>query len=57
MKNDWADIEGWASLGGRACYYEDLETAKRELVETSRGSQSATLGDHPDAGNAVSALL
>ena len=25
--------EGWASLGGRACYYEDLETAKREVVE------------------------
>jgi len=32
-KNDLAHTEGWASLGGRACYYEDLETAKRELVE------------------------
>jgi hypothetical protein len=32
-KNDLARVEGWASLGGRACYYEDLETAKRELVE------------------------
>jgi len=33
FKNDLAGVEGWASLGGRACYYEDLETAKREVVE------------------------
>ncbi|HWW00250.1 MAG TPA: hypothetical protein VNZ64_11185 [Candidatus Acidoferrum sp.] len=32
-KNDLAHVEGWASLGGNACYYEDLETAKRELVD------------------------
>jgi hypothetical protein len=32
-KNELAQAEGWASLGGRACYYEDLETAKREAVE------------------------
>jgi hypothetical protein len=30
-KNEAA--EGWASLGGRACYYDSLETAKREMVE------------------------
>jgi hypothetical protein len=32
-KNDLAKIQGWASLAGRACYYEDLETAKREVAE------------------------
>jgi hypothetical protein len=32
-KNDLAGVEVWASLGGRSCYYEDLETAKREIVE------------------------
>jgi hypothetical protein len=32
-KNDLAGTEGWATLGGRSCYYEDLETAKREVVE------------------------
>ena len=31
-KNNLAGVEGWASLGGRSCYYEDLETAKREVV-------------------------
>jgi hypothetical protein len=31
--NDQAKAEGWASVGGRACYYEDLETARREVVE------------------------
>jgi hypothetical protein len=31
--NDQAEAEGWASLGGRACYYEDLETARREVIE------------------------
>jgi phosphoribosylformimino-5-aminoimidazole carboxamide ribonucleotide (ProFAR) isomerase len=30
-KNEVA--EGWASLGGRACHYADLQTAKREVVE------------------------
>ncbi len=24
--------EGWASLGGRASYYDSLETARREVV-------------------------
>lgn len=32
-KDDLARTEGWASLGGRASCYEDLETAKREVVE------------------------
>jgi hypothetical protein len=32
-KNDLAGTEGWASLGGRSSYYEDLETAKREVIE------------------------
>lgn len=32
-KNDLASTEGWASLGGRSSHYEDLETAKREVVE------------------------
>ncbi len=32
-KNDLAGIEDWASLGGRSSYYDDLETAKREVVE------------------------
>jgi hypothetical protein len=32
-KNDLAGTEGWASLGGRSCHYEDLATAKREVVE------------------------
>ena len=32
-KNDLAGTEGWASLGGRSSHYEDLETAKREVVE------------------------
>jgi hypothetical protein len=32
-RNDLAGTEGWASLGGRSCHYEDLETAKREVVE------------------------
>lgn len=32
-KNELADVEGWASLGGRACHYEDLPTAMREVVE------------------------
>jgi len=27
-KNEVA--EGWASLGGRACYWDSLETARRE---------------------------
>lgn len=31
--NELAHLEGWASLGGRACYYDDLETAKRQVVE------------------------
>jgi hypothetical protein len=31
--NELSGLEGWASLGGRACYYEDLETAKREVAE------------------------
>jgi hypothetical protein len=25
--------EGWASLGGRACYWDGLETAMREVVD------------------------
>ncbi len=47
-KNALAGTEGWASLGGRSCYYEDLETAKREVVEnvtwlaTHRGSNSSS---------------
>ena len=32
-KNDLSGVQDWASLGGRSCYYEDLETAKREVVE------------------------
>lgn len=32
-KNDLADTEGWASLSGRTCYYDKLETAKREVTE------------------------
>jgi hypothetical protein len=32
-KNDLSSIERWGSLGGHPCYYEDLETAKREVVE------------------------
>ena len=29
-KNDVA--EGWASLAGRACYWDSLETARREVA-------------------------
>ena len=32
-KNDLAGAEGWAALAGRSSHYEDLETAKREVVE------------------------
>jgi hypothetical protein len=32
-KNDVAGTERWGSLGGRSCHYQDLETAKREVVE------------------------
>jgi 8-oxo-dGTP pyrophosphatase MutT (NUDIX family) len=32
-KNELAGTEAWASVGGHACHYEDLETAKREVVE------------------------
>ena len=32
-KNDLAGVEDWASVGGRSYYYEDLETAKREVAE------------------------
>ena len=31
--NELAQVEGWSSLGGRACYYGDLGTAKREVIE------------------------
>jgi hypothetical protein len=31
--NDLAGVEDWASMRGRSCYYEDLETAKREVIE------------------------
>ena len=31
-KNELAQVEGWSSLGGRACYYEDRGTAKREVM-------------------------
>jgi hypothetical protein len=48
-KNDLAEIEGWASLGGRACYYEDLETAKRELVENVPWLAERKVGNHSAA--------
>ena len=32
-KNDLAGTECWASLVGRSSHYEDLETAKREVIE------------------------
>jgi hypothetical protein len=32
-KNDLAGVENWASLGGRSSHYEELKTAKREVIE------------------------
>ncbi len=32
-RNELAQEEGWASVGGHPCYYESLEIAKREVAE------------------------
>ena len=32
-KNELAHEAGWSPLSGRACHYEDLQTAKREVIE------------------------
>ena len=36
-KNELAGTEDWASLGGRSSHYQDLEMAKREVVENVTG--------------------
>jgi hypothetical protein len=46
-KNDLAGVEGWASLGGRSSYYEDLETAKREVIENVTCSRRPRAADMP----------
>ena len=50
FQNDIANTEGWASLEGRSCYWDTLETAKREISENVTWLQK---GDKAEPGGSA----